>query len=389
LQVSTEKDSLYQKTRDLAVELEIRVEERTEKLREEKALSESIINSLPGIFYLFDAQGRFLRWNRNFERVSGYSSEEMLERDPLEFFTGEEKRLIEERIQETFVKGEAQIEANFTSRDGKSTPYLLTGIRAVMNDRTYLIGTGIDISERILAEQNLHKANEDLTCSNSELERFAYVASHDLQEPLRMVTSYLQLLERRYKDRLDGDALEFINYAVDGSCRMKNLINDLLAYSRVGTRGSELKLTDFDQIMQRVLTTLKTITDENHAEITLDPMPTIMADETQMEQLFQNLIGNAIKFHDKEDPKIHVGVQKDDHNWIFSVRDNGIGIDPQFFDRIFIIFQRLHTREKYEGTGIGLAISKRIVERHGGRIWIESEPGKGSTFYFTLPVKGE
>ncbi len=254
------------------------------------------------------------------------------------------------------------------------------------NKPLHLIGVNYDITDRVLAEQNLQKMNEDLTRSNSELERFAYVASHDLQEPLRMVTSYLQLLERRYKDRLDGDAIEFINYAVDGSSRMKTLINDLLAYSRVGTRGNELKRTDFDKVMQRVLATLKTITDETHAEITFDPMPTIMADETQIEQLFQNLIGNAIKFQGEDAPKIHVGVQKDDQSWLFSVRDNGIGIDPQFYDRIFIIFQRLHNREKYEGTGIGLAISKRIVERHGGRIWIESEQGKGSTFYFTLPI---
>ena len=374
----------------MGISRDITVRKRNEKMiEEEKALSESIINSLPGIFYLFDAQGRFLRWNRNFERVSGYSSEEMPERNPLEFFTGEEKGLVQERIQETFVKGESRVEANFTSRDGKSTPYLLTGLRAVMNDQTYLIGTGIDITDRVLAEQNLQKMNEDLTRSNSELERFAYVASHDLQEPLRMITSYLQLLERRYKDRLDGDALDFINYAVDGSNRMKTLINDLLAYSRVGTRGKEFTQVNCNEVLDHVLFSLQTLIDETNAEITFEPLPTIMGDTVQLEQLFQNLLGNALKFRGEETPKIHIGLKKEEKNWLFSVRDNGIGIDPQFFEKVFIIFQRLHNREKYEGTGIGLAISKKIVERHGGRIWIESEPGNGSTFNFTIPDKSE
>jgi light-regulated signal transduction histidine kinase (bacteriophytochrome) len=204
-----------------------------------------------------------------------------------------------------------------------------------------------------------------------------------------MVTSYLQLLERRYKDRLDGDALEFINYAVDGSNRMKTLISDLLAYSRVGTRGKEFALTDCEEILGRVLENLQIAIEENRGKVTHDPLPKLMADDVQLESLFQNLIGNAIKFHGKKPPRIHVGVKKDEKDWIFSVSDNGIGIDPQYFERIFIIFQRLHNREEYPGTGIGLAISKRIVERHGGRIWIESHPGKGSTFFFTLPNRGE
>ena len=238
-------------------------------------------------------------------------------------------------------------------------------------------------------KQNLQKANEDLARSNSELERFAYVASHDLQEPLRMVTSYLQLLERRYKARLDGDALEFINYAVDGSNRMKTLINDLLAYSRVGTHSKEHIPTDLEAVLGRVLQILQTSMEEANAQITHDPLPVVMGDEGQLEQLFQNLVGNAIKFHGDEAPRVHIGVKKEKQGWLFSVRDNGIGIDPQFYERIFIIFQRLHNREEYAGTGIGLAISKRIVEKHGGRIWIESEPGKGSTFYFTIPNKGK
>jgi light-regulated signal transduction histidine kinase (bacteriophytochrome) len=250
------------------------------------------------------------------------------------------------------------------------------------------IAQGQDITERILAEHLLKKVNDDLTRSNAELERFAYVASHDLQEPLRMVTSYLQLLVRRYRDQLDDDAIEFINYAVDGSTRMKTLINDLLAYSRVGTRGKEFQLVDCNEVLNRVLFTLQPAAEQANAEITHDSLPAILADEIQIEQLFQNLVGNALKFHGEQAPKIHIGVKKEDENWVFWVHDNGIGVDPQFFDRIFIIFQRLHNREQYQGTGIGLAISKRIVERHGGRIWIESEPGQGATFYFTFPLKG-
>ena len=203
-----------------------------------------------------------------------------------------------------------------------------------------------------------------------------------------MVTSYLQLIEKRYSDRLDGDALDFIAYAVDGAIRMKTLINDLLAYSRVGTRGKEFAKVDLNIILDQVLTTLGPSIQQENALITFDPLPKLVVDEGQIQNLFQNLVVNAIKFHGPESPKIHISAKKEETQWLFSVRDNGIGIDEQYFDRVFVIFQRLHNRQEYEGTGIGLAISKRIVERHGGRIWIESQPGKGTVFYFTLPIKG-
>ena len=248
-----------------------------------------------------------------------------------------------------------------------------------------VMGISRDITDRKLADENLRRAFNDLARSNAELERFAYVASHDLQEPLRMVTSYLQLLEKRYKDRLDGDALDFINFAVDGSNRMKALINDLLAYSQVGTRGNEFKITACEKVLSVVLHDLQLSIEETGAVITHDPMPDVLADKVQLESLFKNLISNAIKFRSEQTPRIHIGVEKKEKEWLFSICDNGIGIDPQYFDRIFIIFQRLHNREKYSGTGIGLAISKRIVERHGGRMWIESESGQGSTFFFTIP----
>jgi light-regulated signal transduction histidine kinase (bacteriophytochrome) len=235
------------------------------------------------------------------------------------------------------------------------------------------------------AETQLKKTLEDLQRSNRDLEQFAYIASHDLQEPLRMVGSYVQLLSRRYGDRLDADASEFIQYAVDGAQRMQRLISDLLAYSRVGTRGKPFKNIDCTVILKHVLADLSMAITEAGATITYDPLPTIPVDEIQLRQLLQNLILNAIKFHGNTPPLIHISARRRDGEWVFSVRDNGIGIDPRHFQRIFLIFQRLHGPGEYQGTGIGLAIAKKIVERHGGEIWVESEPGKGAEFFFTLP----
>jgi light-regulated signal transduction histidine kinase (bacteriophytochrome) len=246
------------------------------------------------------------------------------------------------------------------------------------------IANSLLFAERKQMEAALRVETEKLTRSNQDLEQFAYVASHDLQEPLRMVTSYVQLLSKRYKAKLDADANEFIDFAVDGAVRMRRLINDLLAYSRVGTHGKELSPIDSEAILAESVNDLKLMIEENGALVTHDHLPTVLADRFQLGQLFQNLIGNAIKFRGNESPRVHISASRNGKGWVFSVRDNGIGISPEFNERIFIIFQRLHNREQYAGTGIGLAICKKIVERHGGHIWVESEVGKGSTFRFSL-----
>jgi len=247
-----------------------------------------------------------------------------------------------------------------------------------------------DITERKRAEASLAEKAEELARSNQELEQFAYVASHDLQEPLRMVASYVQLLAERYQGQLDERADRYIAYAVDGATRMKTLINDLLAYSRVGTQGKPLVPIDSQAVLEDVLGRLQVAIEEKQATVTHDPLPTVLADEVQLGQVFQNLIGNALKFSNEAPPRIHVGAQPDAERgdvreWRFSVADNGIGLEPKYAERIFVIFQRLHGPTEYSGTGIGLAICKKIVERHGGRMWVESQPGQGATFYFTMP----
>ena len=243
----------------------------------------------------------------------------------------------------------------------------------------------LEIVERKRTEAVLARRSQELARSNAELEQLAYIASHDLQEPLRMVASYLQLIERRYQDKLDADGHEFIGYAVNGAHRMQALIDDLLTYSRIGTRGKPMQPTDCAKVVETALQSLRIVIAETDARITCAELPTVTGDEIQLTQLFQNLIANAIKFRRNCRPEIHILAQSDDGFWRISVQDNGIGIDPEYFSRIFDMFQRLHGSSAYPGNGIGLAICRKIVERHGGRIWVESVPGTGSAFVFTLP----
>lgn len=356
------------------------------KLNEEKNISKSVIESLPGVFYMFNQKGKFVNWNKNFETVTEYSNDEVLKSSPLNYFTGETKKKLAVKILTVFTKGEATVEGELLTKSGKHIPHYFTGKRVKINNQYFLLGVGLDISDKKEAEVRLREAMEELKRSNKELEEFAYVASHDLQEPLRMVSSYTQLLEKRYGDKLDTDAKEFIQFAVDGASRMQGLIQDLLNYSRITTKGQDFKKVSTNYALGKAITNLKDMIQQSQAVLVFnDELPTVMADEMQLMRVFQNLIGNGIKFAGEQPPQINISAEEKNGEWLFSVKDNGIGIEAEFKDRIFVIFQRLHGREKYPGTGIGLSICKRIIERHKGKIWVESKPGKGANFYFTLP----
>ncbi|MGA9086377.1 MAG: ATP-binding protein [Methanoregula sp.] len=273
---------------------------------------------------------------------------------------------------------------------GVRVPIIKSVIPITINNRHYLLESIFDISNLKAAEAEIQKKTDELARSNLELQQFAYIASHDLQEPLRAISGFTELLAKRYQGQLDERADKYISFITEGSLRMQQMIQDLLSYSRVQTQAHEFAKTDSKAALDRALGNLRVAIQKSNASITNDPLPEIIAEGDQIALVFQNLIGNAIKYQRPQvTPVIHISAQKGEKDWLFSVADNGIGIDEKYADRLFKIFQRLHTRDEYPGTGIGLAICKRIIERHGGTIWLKSRPGEGTTFYFTIPLAKE
>jgi PAS domain S-box-containing protein len=390
------------------------------RLRLAEARYRTLVEQMPVVTFLAALDGGIneLYVSPQIESLLGFSQKEWLE-NPVLWYTQlhpDDRERWHFEFALTCASGERfRSEYRFLARDGRVV-WVHGEAQMVRDDAgrpLFLQGIAYDITEKKQAEDVLRRLNaelerrvqertgeleaanaalarqaEELARSNAELEQFAYVASHDLQEPLRMVSSFTQLLARRYRGRLDADADDFIGYVVEGAVRMQHLINDLLAYSRVGRSGKGSVPTDCAAVFAGACADLRKAIEECGAVVTADPLPTVLGEPTQLHQVFQNLLANAIKFRRADQsPRVHVAASRRGAEWLFWVRDNGIGIERQYADRIFLVFQRLHTRREYPGTGIGLAICKKVVERHGGRIWLESEPGRGTTFYFTLPAR--
>ena len=386
LKVSNEE--LQSTTQELQISNEELMHQGHNLLQINKALEESeerfhdLADNIPNLAWMADATGWIFWYNTQWFDYTGTTLEEMKG-------WGWQKVHHPEYIESITEEWESNIKAgkpydNIFPLKGKDGKYrwFLTRVTPIRDEQGKLLrwfGTNTDITE-------LKQSEEELKRSNIELERFAYVSSHDLQEPLRMVTLYSQLLERRYKDNLDNDANDFIEYIVEGANRMRQLIDDLLEYSRVTSQAKEFEKVDLEKVLDVVLHNLAIPIQENNVTISHDSLPTVFVDKNQMVQVFQNLINNAIKFHGQNTPKIYISAQKDNKKWKFAVKDNGIGIEPKHQKQIFKVFKRLHTREEYPGTGIGLSIAQKIIRHHGGQIWVESELGKGTTFFFTIPT---
>ena len=357
-----------------------------EAMRQTGEFLENLFNYANAPIICWDSKFRITRFNPAFERLTNLRREEVLGKDLSMLFPGDTREESLEKIKRT-LSGEhwEVVEIPILRKNGETRIALWNSANVYAQDGTTIITTiaqGQDITERKEAEERLRRSNENL-------EQFAYVASHDLQEPLRVITSYSQLLEKRYKDKLDRDADDFIEFIVDATGRMQKLITDLLAYSRVGSKDLAPEMLDGNEVIRRVMGALSATMEASKAKVTYDRLPLLKAPEVSFTQLLQNLIANALKFRGPEPPEVHVAARQDRNEWVFSVRDNGIGIEPQYQEKIFQIFQRLHSKNEYPGTGIGLSICKKIVQNWGGRIWVESELGKGSTFYFTIPKERE
>jgi PAS domain S-box-containing protein len=360
-----------------------------EALKEEKDRLSSLINSINDEVWFADAQGRFTLTNPSALHQFGLDpTTDAIDVEDLAssldvFRPDGSKRPQEEAPPVRALRGEVIIDEEemvITPATGELR-YRQVNSAPVRDSKGNILGSVSvvhDITEQKRNEQNLAR-------SNADLQQFAYGASHDLQEPLRMVVNFLSLLEKKYKDELDPNAQEYIRYAVEGGARMHRLIDDLLLYSRVDTKVSDLKMIDMNVTVAKALTILEGAIHENNVEVIVGPLPSVFADESQMVLVWQNLVSNAVKFHGPERPTIHISAEEGAMDWTFAVKDNGIGLNMEYSDKIFQMFQRLQTREVYPGTGIGLTIAKKIVDRRGGRIWVESEEGKGATFFFTIP----
>jgi PAS domain S-box-containing protein len=347
-------------------------------------LFRSAVDGSPNGMLMVDPEGSIVLVNRQLEAISGYRPDELVGRR-VEMLLPTRHRQGHEALRRGFLvdpqarRMGAGRDLRARRKDGTEIP-VEVGLNPVQRDTgTFVLASIIDITERKQVEEELRRSNE-------ELESFAYVASHDLQEPLRMVGNYVQLLDRRYRGKLDDDADDFIGFAVDGAHRAQQLIQELLGYSRVGTHGGELVPVDANAILARALDSLRLAIDESGVDVTAETLPPVCGDAAQLERVFMNLIANAIKFRRGDAPAVHISATRRDGEWEFIIRDNGIGIEAQYFERVFVIFQRLHARDEYPGTGMGLAITKKIIERHGGRIRVESVPGSGTTIHFTLPA---
>ena len=350
-----------------------------------------LLEAAPDAMVVVDQAGKILLINAQTERMFGYQREELLGRE-IEILVPERFRAGHLPRRTAFAREShprpmgAGLDLFALHKDGREFPVEISLSPLKTGAEVQIFSVIRDISGHKLIEEQLARQARELAQSNTELEQFAYVASHDLQEPLRVINSYTQLLARRYKGKLDPKADEFIGFIVDGTVRMQRLIQDLLQYARLNAKGKTFSAMDSQTALDQALTSLRSAIVDSQANVTSDPLPTVNGDELQLSQLFQNLIGNAIKYRGLDPPRVHVSARRDGAEWIFTVADNGIGIDPQFNEQIFEIFQRLHGMGEYEGTGIGLALCRKIVERHRGRIWVESEPGKGARFSFTLPA---
>lgn len=374
--------------------------ELLEAAGQERNFSNAVIDSLPGVFYLFDETGKLLRWNRNFERVTGYGAAEIAGMQPLDFIAGDDKARVAERIAEVFRTGESEVEADFVAKGGGAMPYFFTGVRTVLDGRSCLLGVGIDITERRRAEQEARELNvqlerrverrtEELAAKNRELEMFTYSVSHDLKAPLRGIDGYSRLLLEDHSDRLNEEGRRFVEAVRQASAHMGQLIDDLLAYSRLERRvplAVRVKLRDLTRpLLEALAGEIETRRVRIANEV--PPDAEAQADPQALTMALRNLLDNALKFtRDAPAPTIEIGARVEAEACVLWVKDNGIGFDMRFLDRIFEIFQRLHRTEDYPGTGIGLAIVRKAMERMGGRVRAESTPGRGAVFFLELPL---